>query len=175
MKNPHTRWFYSSLGCALTGAQPPPPPAGVPDAMQAVLAVPPPVPSPGRIYPGVGLEGNRCRRVYGSTWEVLRPRGFKRPARFEPWPGVQLFLPFLKGNVGVTPQGFSGRVPRDLRALALAGKGLAACVLGLRLVVVSARVDPDAWAVIARGGGVVCTPDTLPQALYELDFPDRPE
>lgn len=175
MKNPHTRWFYTALGCRLTGAQTPPPPPGVPPCMHDALILPLPAITPGHRHPGAELVGNRRRRIYGATWDVLRPLGFSRPCRLEPWPGVQLFLPFSRGGVGVTPQGFSTRVPHDLRGLALAGKGVAAAVLGVKLVVVCAGVEPIPWELIVRGGGTVCTPDTLPQALYELDFPGGSE
>lgn len=130
---------------------------------------------PGRFHPGAELDGKRLRRIYGATWDVLRPMGFSRPCRLEPWPGVQLFLPFARAGVGVTPQGFSSRVPRMARALALAGKSAAASVLGVRLVVVCARLEPVPWEPIVAAGGTVCTPDTLPQALYELDFPGGSE
>lgn len=143
--------------------------------MHDALAMPLPVIVPGRSHPGAGLAGNRRRRIYGATWEVLRPLGFSRPCRLEPWPGVQLFIPFARAGVGVTPQGFSGRVPHGLRGLALAGKSVAASVLGMRLVVVSAGFEQEPWELIVAGGGTVCTPDTLPQALYELDFPGGPE
>lgn len=175
MKNPHTRWFYTALGCRLTGAKPPPPPPGIPPCMHDALALPLPAITPGCQYPGAELVGNRRRSIYGATWDVLRPMGFSRPCRLEPWPGVQLFLPFVRALVCVIPQGFSTRVPHELRALALAGKGLAAAFLGVRLVVVCARVEPLPWELITAGGGTVCTPETLPQALYELDFPDGSE
>lgn len=175
MKNPYTRWFYTALGTRLCGGVPPPVPPGIPESMSQALVLPLPPLSRGKQYPGAELSGNRCRRIYGTTWDVLRSRGFSRPGRFEPWPGVQLFIPFVKASVGVTPQGFSSRVPHDLRGLALAGKGVAAAALGLRLVVVCARVEPAAWRLVMAGGGVVCTPDTLPQALYELDFPGNGE
>lgn len=175
MKNPHTRWFYTALGCRLTGAPTPPPPSGVPRCMHDALALPLPPITPGGSYPGAELLGNRRRRIYGATWDVLRPLGFSRPCRLEPWPGVQLFLPFVRAGVGVMPQGFSTRIPHELRGLALAGKGVAASVLGVRLIVVCARVEPLPWDLITAGGGTACTPDTLPQALYKLDFPGGSE
>lgn len=170
MKNPYTRWFYSALGAMISGGDPPPAPEGLPLPMLEALGQPFPGIPEGRLYPGAELTGNRCRRIYGATWEQLRERGFRRPGRFQPWPGVELYLPFVRGLVGVTPQGLSGRVPHELRGLALAGKGLAAASLGMRLVVVCARVEPAAWRLMATGGCAVCTPGTLPQALYELDF-----
>lgn len=175
MKNPHTRWFYTAVGCMVTGDRPPSPPPGLPEPMFRALEMPAPEPFPGREYPGEGLTGNRCRRIYGAAWEILRPAGFRRPGRFEPWPGVPLLIPFFRGPVGAIPQGFSPRVPLHLRSLAVAGKAAASAALGMRLLVVCARVEPEAWAVIRAGGGVVCTPATLPQALCELDFPGGSE
>jgi len=175
VKNPHTRWFYTAMGCRLTEAPIPPPPPGVPRCMHDALNVPLPVITPGKSHPGAELAGNRRRRIYGATWEVLRPLGFSRPCRVEPWPGVQLFVPFVRAGVFVMPQGFSARVPHRLRGLALAGKGVAAAVLGARLLVVCARVEPVPWELIVLGGGTACTPETLPQALCELDFPGGSE
>lgn len=171
MKNPHTRWFYTALGTRLTGEVPEPAPDGVPEEMLFAAGSRLPLPPRGRQFPGTGLSGNACRRIYGTTWEILRPLGFSRPGRFRPWPGVELFLPFVRGGVGVTPQGFSPRVPHRLRGLLLAGKASAAGILGIRMLVVCARVSPEAWELAARGGAWLCTPDTLLQALSELDFP----
>ncbi len=171
MKNPYTRWFYTAVGCRITGDAVPDPPPGLPEPMALALESLTPAPFPGREYPGEGLAGNRRRRIYGAAWDILRPAGFRRPGRFEPWPGVPLFIPFIRDNAGAIPQGFSRRVPLFLRSRAVAGKAAAAAVLGMRLLVVCAVMEPEAWAVIRAGGGVVCTPATLPQALCELDFP----
>ncbi len=175
MKNPNTRWLYSALGSRICGSVPPPPPAGVPAEMLAALDSPLPVVCEGKLYPGAGLTGGRRRGIYGATWEILRPMGFSRPGRFEPFPGVHLFIPFVKGRTGAIPQGFSSRIPSMLRGFALAGKAAAAGVVGMRLLVVCARYNHEAWGLAAMGGAVVCTPDTLPQALSELDFPGNTE
>ena len=104
------------------------------------------------------------------TWKILREIGFSRPFRTEVFPEIELFMPFIKNNLAVTPQGFRKRVPLDLRALALVGKNAALKAKGINLVVVAATYEKTTWDILEQGRCSVCTPDKLKQLVLTLDL-----
>lgn len=151
MRNPDPQAFWTNLGTRLCGHEAPALPAGAPWA--AAWAAPPVRPPAGMaLTDGSGL---RPRKIWGATSSVLAPMGFSRALRLEPWPDIELFLPFYRGDVAVMPQGFSDRIPTRERAFALAGKSAAAWACGCRMVVCLAGCDP-AVLEIFREGGVAC-------------------
>jgi hypothetical protein len=102
--------------------------------------------------------------MYDRTWEVLRPLGFRRAVRIEPWPGIELFLPFVRDGLAVIPQGFTPRTPRVPRSLALAGKATACRQAGLSLLVAAADWDEEVTGILTAGGVSVCSTDRLEEA-----------
>jgi hypothetical protein len=159
--------FWTDLGSAVLGLPSPVDRqhrAGYSETMIRILAGPHAVPPAGRVLLGACVAAKRARHIYDRTWEVLRPMGFRRAHTIEPWPGVGLFLPFVGDGLAVVPQGFTPRVPRVPRSLALAGKALACRKAGLSLLVVAADWDDEVTGILTSGGVSVCSADRLEEA-----------
>lgn len=157
MRNPDPRAFWTNLGMRMCGYEAPALPAGPP---WSAAWDDPPVPPPAG--PALtGGSGLRPRKIWSATNSVLAPMGFSRALRLEPWPGIELFIPFHRGRLAVMPQGFSDRVPPRERAFALAGKSAAAWRCGYGLVVCLACCDPLVVEILREGGVACATPDRL--------------
>jgi hypothetical protein len=161
VRNPDPLTFWTNLGMRICGHDAPALPSGHP--WDAAWGDPPGLPpEEGCIISG---EGSRPRKIWHATRSVLHPLGFSRALRLEPWPGIELFIPFHRGAVAVLPQGFSGRIPRPERAFALAGKSAAARKCGVRLLVSIAAPDPVVLGILAEGRVSCTTADRLGELL----------
>ncbi len=120
----------------------------------------------GRILTGERLSPRESRWIYRLTWNELRNKGFSRPLRITPWPGVTMLLPFYRGYLAVTPQSFSERIPSRSRALAMVGRTRAALESGYRLVVVMAGWTDEVLDIMERGAVTACSPDRLNELLF---------
>ncbi|MCK5785856.1 MAG: hypothetical protein KAH54_04755 [Candidatus Sabulitectum sp.] len=171
MKSRNKRAFWTALGSRLLDGNESTDTADLPVEMKEALALPLKAPEVSTVVRGEDLEGKRGRNIYMYTWKILRELGFSRPLRCEVFPGIELFLPFVKGTVTVLPQGFQKRIPLSLRAYALVGKNAALRAKGFHLVIVAAIFDETTWDTLKQGGCRVCTPDKLEQLLTALDLP----
>jgi len=170
LKNRGNRLFWTVLGSTLLEE-----PIGsdiseLPAVMQDALNNPPLLPSESVTVQGDDLQGKRGRHIYTHTWNTLREMGFSRPLRCEVFPGIDLFVPFVKGRVAVLPQGFQKRIPHVLRAYALVGKSSAMRSKGYHLVVSAALYHERSWGILSRGRCSVCTVDNLSQLITALDL-----
>jgi hypothetical protein len=159
--------FWTDLGSAVTGLPSPVDRdnrARYSETMIRILAGPHEAPPAGLAMLGACVAAKRARHMYDRTWEVLRPMGFGRAVTIEPWPGVELFLPFVRDGLAVVPQGFTPRIPRVPRSLALAGKALACRASGLSLLVVAADWDDEVTRILTSGGVSLCSVDRLEEA-----------
>ena len=160
MRNRWYRWFWTELGLRMTepgtGAEVPP---GAPKEMAQVLHGPTPcLPGP-EIRLGEPMSARSARHIYQTSWKELRPLGFSRPLRLEPWPGITLLLPFHRGEVAVIPQAFPERVPTLPRILSLAGRSGAASLAGIRLWIMAGRWDGTVVEEMERRGLRAVSPD----------------
>jgi len=138
--------------------------------MITALGCPPQLPSQSFSLQGENLPGRKGRHIYTYTWNILRETGFSRPLRCEVFPGISIFLPFVKESTAVLPQGFQNRIPLELRARALVGKSAALRSRGIHLVIAAAVFDEATWNTLQRGNCSICTPDKLKQLIQTLDF-----
>jgi len=138
--------------------------------MLDALSRPPAIPGESTTMKGRDLEGKRGRHIYTQTWNILRDMGFSRPLRCEVFPGIDIFMPFVKGSIAVLPQGFQKRIPHVLRAHALVGKSSALRSRGYHLVVAAAVYHETGWSILSRGRCSVCTVDNIKQLITALDL-----
>ncbi len=155
--------FWTALGRELLGE---------PASVRVPLPVPLP-PLPRHPEPAIGTPdtGTRSRHVGPKAWSILRDAGFSKGLSLEPWPGVDLFLPFRRGSLAAVPQGFSQRIPGLERAYALVGKSAACSLCGFRLVLVLSRWDEEVLGVLSRGNALVVTLDRLQAWLASYSSP----
>lgn len=170
MKHRDNRSFWTAAGAILTGETLPQMPHDLPDRLRLALEDLPPLPGDSYALRGEDLQGKRGRYIYTISWKILGEMGFQRPLRIRAAGGIELLAPFWKNTVAVMPQGFQGRVPEKLRALALVGKSAAFRQAGFHLVVCSAVHAELAWSILQLGKCSVCTPDKLAQLVNTLDF-----
>lgn len=170
MKHRNNRLFWSAAGARLLGYAEPTGITALPEPMLEALESLPPLPGMCHSISGPGLSGRKGRHVYQETWNILRDLGFQRPLRLTVFQGIDLLVPFFRGRMAVSPQGFRDRVPLELRSLALVGKSAVLRSHGVHLVVCSADHVPQVWETLNRGKCSVCTPETLPQMVNTLDF-----
>jgi hypothetical protein len=140
-------------------------PSHLPKPMVRALEDQTPDPGQGLILKGGRLSSREARFIYGRVWDELRCRGFSRPLRLYPWPGISLLIPFFRGSEGVVPQSFSKRVPSRERALALVGRAAAARRAGFDLLVVMATWNDDVLNVLENGGVRACSMDRLSEMV----------
>ena len=165
MKNRNNRLFWTALGSRLLGDRESYDIAELPAEMKEALIATLQLPGESMIACGKDLEGKRGRHIYMYTWKILRDMGFSRPLRCEVFPGIELFLPFVKGSIAVLPQGFQKRIPLRLRAYALVGKNAALSANGFHFIIVAAIFDKTTWGIVQQGGCSVCTQDKLKQLV----------
>ena len=170
MKNMWYRYFWSEVGKRIADPSSPgaPAPAGMPANLLSVLSDTRPLPSTESVAkPLLGelLPDRRNRYIYRLAWDILHREGFSRPLRLEPWPGVDLLVPFFRRQVCVLPQSFSSRIPARERALSVVGRSLACSLEGYSLVTVLGRWDGDTLGILSAGGACCCSLDRLMEAL----------
>jgi len=170
LKNRNNRLFWTELGFRLLGESSGSDVSQLPPAMLDALNNLPEMPGDSATMRGLDLQGKRGRHIYTHTWNILRDMGFSRPLRCEVFPGVSLFIPFVKGSIAVLPQGFQSRIPPVLRAHALVGKSAAVRSRGYHLVVSAAVYHETGWSIISQGRCSVCTVDNLQQFITALDL-----
>ena len=173
MKNRWYRYFWTEIGrrVADPGSPPEEPPPGLPATLSsALLHLHPSSSVDNRPEPLTGsmLTPRKNRYVYCLTWEVLRMAGFRRPLRLEPWPGVDLLIPFVREHVCVLPQSFGYRIPAHERALSVAGRSIACLQEGYTMVSVLGRWDDSILDVLSAGRVVCCSLDRLEEMLCSL-------
>ena len=162
MRNRWYRWFWTELGLRM--AEPDTRgevPEGAPREMAQVLGGQLPGIPPADLRLGESMSARSARQVYQVSWKELRPLGFSRPMRLEPWPGITLLLPFYRGEVAVLPQAFPERVPLALRVLSLAGRTGAASLSGVQLWIMAGRWDETLREEMERRGIRAVSPDTV--------------
>lgn len=81
---------------------------------------------------------------------------------------MELFVPFRRGRLCITPQGFTARVPSRERALAVAGKAAACRLCGYTLAAVVSRWDAAAVQILSAGGVPAVSLDRLREWLSQL-------
>ncbi|MBN2586831.1 MAG: hypothetical protein JXA64_01610 [Candidatus Fermentibacteraceae bacterium] len=160
MRNSRYLFFWTELGRRITGDGRELPPY-LPKPMVRALEEQAPDPGRGLILTDGQLSPREARFIYGRVWDELRCRGFSRPLRLYPWPGISLLIPFFRGSEGVIPQSFSRRVPSRERALAMVGRAAAARRAGFDLLVVMATWDDDVLNVLENGRVRACSMDRL--------------
>jgi hypothetical protein len=170
VKNRENRLFWTVVGLQLLEE-----PVGcntseLPSEMLEALKIPIKIPEKSISMRGLNLEGKKGRHIYMHTWNTLRDMGFSRPLRREVLPGVEVLIPFVKGDIAVVPQGFQNRIPLKLRAFALVGKSAVLRAAGYHLVVAAALYKETAWSILSRGECTVCTLDKLGQIITTLDL-----
>lgn len=170
MKSRKNKLFWTALGSRLLGEEDCYDTSKLPAEMKVALELSVKMPEESHLFHGADLEGRRGRHIYMYAWKILRDLGFSRPFRCEVFPGIELFLPFVKGSVAVLPQGFQKRIPLRLRAHALVGKNAALQALNIHLVIVAAIYEEATWRILKNGGCSVCTPDKLLDTLQALDL-----
>ncbi|MCK4807800.1 MAG: hypothetical protein KAT09_09140 [Candidatus Aegiribacteria sp.] len=160
MKNRWYHFFWTELGRRITGKETALP-EHLPDEMAEVLRSG--RPDTGECYFRLDsrLSPRKSRNIYSYTWAVLREYGFSRSLRLTPWPGITLLIPFYKGNIAVTPQSFSRRIPPEKRAMSLVGRSAAALKMGYSLWVVPADWNDDILSIFSSGGVKTCSLDNL--------------
>jgi hypothetical protein len=173
MKNRWYRYFWTELGrrAADNGSPPVQPPPGLPAALSSALSHLHPEPRVGsrpEFFTGAMLGERKNRHVYSLTWEILRPLCFRRPLRLEPWPDVDLLVPFVREGVCVIPQSFASRIPARERALSLVGRSIACRQEGYEMVSVLGRWDDRILDVLAEGRVFCCALDRLEETLCSL-------
>ena len=173
MKSRNNRLFWTELGARLLGESPTSDVSQLPSDMMEALNILPDLPWESATMRGQDLQGKRGRHIYTHTWNILRDMGFSRPLRCEVFPGINLFIPFVKGSIAVLPQGFQNRIPPVLRAHALVGKSAAVRSRGYHLVVSAAVYNEKGWSILSRGRCSVCTVDNLKQLITALDLQQR--
>ncbi len=114
---------------------------------------------------GSQLDARASRFIYSSTWSILRGKRFSRPLRLEPWPGVDLLIPFYRGKVCVLPQSFSRRIPFRQRSLSVVGRSHTASAESFRMIAVIARWNDEVIDIFERGGVTFCSLDRLEEML----------
>lgn len=161
MRNRWYRWFWTELGLRMTepGARTEVP-KGAPLEMAQVLGGSLPGISRSELRLGESMSARSARHVYQVSWKELRPLGFSRPLRLEPWPGITLLLPFHRGQVAVLPQAFPERVPLVPRMLSLVGRTGAASAAGVQLWIMVGRWDGTVLGEMERLGLRAVSPDT---------------
>jgi hypothetical protein len=150
--------FWTGLGSWLAGCP----------ALDLEVILPDPVPVLPPHAPAVlgsPDPGPRARHLESRTWSILSSRGFSRTLHLEPWPGIELFMPFRRDGLAVTPQGFTVRIPARKRALALVGRSAACWLCGWRLVAVVSKWDEEVLDILERGGVYVVSLDRLEEWL----------
>lgn len=168
MKSRNNRLFWTALGSQVLGEKIIEDLAVLPSEMQNVFNLELSVQTAGKLYRGADLTGRKGRNIYLHTWKNLRENCFSRSFKNTIFPGVELFLPFVREKVVATPQGFRDRVPNNLRARALIGKSAALQSIGYTLVVVTAYYDEKVWELLKTGGCFVATPDKLTELFSDL-------
>lgn len=160
MRDRWYRLFWTELGRRLLGGGEPLP-EGLPSRMSSVLRSSLAKPERGSVLVEEMLTSREARSIYGRTWKLLRDMGYSRPLRLDPWPGINLLLPFHRDLTAVVPQSFSSRVPEKERALSLVGRNAAAALEGYRMVVVMARWSREVLEVLEAGGVSACSLDMV--------------
>jgi hypothetical protein len=150
--------FWSAVGAWLVGCPALDTEASLPDPM-------PPLPPPAPALLGARDPGVRARHLQSKAWSALREAGFSKALRLEPWPGIELFLPYWRGRKAVTIQGFTRRIPGRERALALAGKSSACRMCGWELTVVLSSWDEGVIDILESGGAGAVSLDRLAEWL----------
>jgi hypothetical protein len=151
LRNRWYRFFWTELGSRLIlgpGDLPP----RLPDDMVRVLDSVSMTTFGGRLELGEKMQARAARYVYAYVWNRLRELGFSRPLRIEPWPGINLLIPFYRGRECVIPQSFSKRIPAVDRALAMVGKTHAARETGLDVWIAAAGWNDEILKIFRRGG-----------------------
>ncbi len=148
----------------LDPAREPEVPRYAPGTMRKALREVPGAPAGACLQLGRMMQRREARHIYQRTWKTLRPLGFSRPLRLEPWPGVTLLLPFVRGRLAVIPQSFSPRVPERERALSLVGRSAASGICGYRMLTVLGTWDREVLELLEAGGCRACSLDMLEEA-----------
>ena len=168
MKSKNNRLFWTALGSQVLGEELTDDMSVLPLEMQNVFKLHLPVQTTGKLFKGQNLVERKGRHIYMHTWKILRENCFSRSFRSVIFPGVELFVPFVREKVVAIPQGFRDRVPNGLRARALIGKSVALQSIGYTLVVVTASYDQNVWELLKAGGCFVATPDKLNELFSDL-------
>ena len=168
MKSRNNRLFWSALGAYVLDEGVTDEIESLPVEMQNVFNLKLSVANTGKLFIGENLTGRKGRHIYMYSWKILRENCFSRSFKKIVFPGVELFIPFFRERVVVTPQGFRDRVPSELRARALVGKSVVLQSFGYTLVVVTASYEKEVWGLLKTGGCYVTTPDKLAELLSDL-------
>jgi hypothetical protein len=169
VKNRWQRFLWTELGRRLVhrDSPVPPPPAGMPSSLLSALETGLPHPGAGKASGSTGsmLPDRSNRHIYSLTWEVLRREGFSRPLHLQPWPGVDLLLPFHRRSTCVLPQSFSPRIPAPERALSIVGRSAACTSCEYLLVAVLGRWTDEVLRILGDGGVRFCSLDRLKETV----------
>jgi len=169
VKNRWLRFLWTEAGrrIAEPDSEPSTPPAGLPAPLARALELLPDRLDvrPGKSLLGSQLDARASRFIYNSTWSILREKRFSRPLRLEPWPGVDLLIPFYRERVCVLPQSFSRRIPLRQRSLSVVGRSYTASTESFRMIAVIARWNDEVIGILEQGGVTFCSLDRLSEML----------
>jgi hypothetical protein len=169
VKNRWLRFLWTEVGrrIAEPDSECPTPPAGLPASLARALELLPDRMDVrmGNSLLGSQLDARGSRFIYSSSWSILREKRFSRPLRLEPWPGVDLLIPFYREKVCVLPQSFSRRIPLRQRSLSVVGRSRTASIESFRMIAVIARWNDEVVDILERGGVTFCSLDRLEEML----------
>ncbi|MBD3276958.1 MAG: hypothetical protein GF388_01545, partial [Candidatus Aegiribacteria sp.] len=155
MRNRWYLYFWTELGRRILGESTPIP-KGLPESMARVVRDHTLQAEESVLSMGAKLNDRKTIHIYKRGWKLLREEGFRRPLRLQPWPEVDLLIPFWRSSghssIGVIPQSFSSRVPYRKRALAMVGKTAAASAEGVELWILAGSWNEEVLDVFRSGG-----------------------